>query len=217
MTFEEMCKNIISEAKKTNKKDEKDEKQLVDGEKEKPSNLIVDDETDKTDKTKEDNASTKSDDEKSEETTDDNKNEEVVEEEEETTEGDAEIEGEITTEDAEEEEPAEKDEVQLLLDDVEREFLENYIEYSELTCLTKYSTEMYKGIKSVLGRNTKAIADYLNTRKEERKARLDELKTTLKSLRETIQNEEKAKAAQAERKLHLVSLLDKAKATEDTK
>ena len=76
---------------------------------------------------------------------------------------------------------------------------------------------MYKGIKSVLGRNTKAIAEYLNTRKEERKARLDELKTTLKSLRETIQNEEKAKAAQAERKLHLVSLLDKAKATEDTK
>lgn len=213
MTFEEMCKNIISEAKKTNKKDEKDEKKLVDGEKEKPSNIIVDDETDKT---KEDNASTESDDKKSEETTDDNKNEEVVEEEE-TTEGDAEIEGEITTEDADEEEPAEKDEVQLLLDDVEREFLENYIEYSELTCLAKYSTEMYKGIKSVLGRNTKAIADYLNTRKEERKARLDELKTTLKSLRETIQNEEKAKAAQAERKLHLVSLLDKAKATEDTK
>ena len=214
MTFEEMCKNIISEAKKTNKKDEKDEKKLVDGEKEKPSNIIVDDETDKT---KEDNASTKSDDKKSEETTDDNKNEEVVEEEE-TTEGDAEIEGEITSEDAdEEEEPAEKDEVQLLLDDVEREFLENYIEYSELTCLAKYSAEMYKGIKSVLGRNTKAIAEYLNTRKEERKARLDELKTTLKSLRETIQNEEKAKAAQAERKLHLVSLLDKAKATEDTK
>jgi hypothetical protein len=216
MTFEEMCKNIISEAKKTNKKDEKDEKKLVDGEKEKPSNIIVDDETDKTDKTEEDNASTKSDDKKSEKTNDDNKNEEVVEEEE-TTEGDAEIEGEITTEDADEEEPAEKDEVQLLLDDVEREFLENYIEYSELTCLAKYSTEMYKGIKSVLGRNTKAIADYLNTRKEERKARLDELKTTLKSLRETIQNEEKAKAAQAERKLHLVSLLDKAKATEDTK
>jgi hypothetical protein len=216
MTFEEMCKNIISEAKKTNKKDEKDEKKLVDGEKEKPSNIIVDDETDKTDKTEEDNASPKSDDKKSDEKSDDNENEEVVEEEE-TTEGDAEIEGEITTEDADEEEPAEKDEVQLLLDDVEREFLENYIEYSELTCLAKYSTEMYKGIKSVLGRNTKAIADYLNTRKEERKARLDELKTTLKSLRETIQNEEKAKAAQAERKLHLVSLLDKAKATEDTK
>lgn len=98
----------------------------------------------------------------------------------------------------------------IVLDEIEKEFLEKFIEFTELSCLVKCQKSIEKDFKSILGKNNAAISDFLTTHNEERNNHIDELKVELTSLRQQVREKEKANVESAERKLSLVSLLDKA-------
>jgi hypothetical protein len=96
------------------------------------------------------------------------------------------------------------------LDDIEQQFIEKFIEFTELNCVLKCHKEIVAGFKSALGKNNKLVNEILAARKTEQTERLNTLKTELKTMREEIQAEEKNKAEAAERKLSIVNLLDSA-------
>lgn len=85
------------------------------------------------------------------------------------------------------------------------DFLNKFIEYTELNYLNTSFNDIVNNFKTVLGKNDKDAIDILNMHQEERKERLNELKSELKELRKQMQDEtEKAKT-----KMDLISLLDK--------
>lgn len=85
------------------------------------------------------------------------------------------------------------------------DFLNKFIEYTELNYLNTSFNDIVNNFKTVLGKNDKEAIDILNMHQEERKERLNELKSELKELRKQMQDEtEKAKT-----KMDLISLLDK--------
>lgn len=96
------------------------------------------------------------------------------------------------------------------LDEVELEFLNKFIELTELSCLIKANKAIKKSFKTLIGNNKKSIDELLEKRLSEQKNKADELKKELTSIRNNIKEEEKAKADAAERKLSLLSLLDDA-------
>jgi hypothetical protein len=98
----------------------------------------------------------------------------------------------------------------LILDEIEKEFLEKFIEFTELTCIVKCQKTIEKDFKKILGKNGEAITEFLAEREAARNTRIDELKTELTTLRKQVRDNEKANVESAERKLSLVSLLDTA-------
>lgn len=86
-----------------------------------------------------------------------------------------------------------------------KDFLNKFIEYTELNYLNTSFNDIVNNFKTILGKNNKDAIDILNMHQEERKERLNELKFELKELRKQMQDEtEKAKT-----KMDLISLLDK--------
>lgn len=86
-----------------------------------------------------------------------------------------------------------------------KDFLNKFIEYTELNYLNTSFNDIVNNFKTILGKNNKDAIDILNMHQEERKQRLNELKSELKELRKQMQDEtEKAKT-----KMDLISLLDK--------
>lgn len=121
----------------------------------------------------------------------------------------------LTNQDPEEVQKEQEVKPVVTLDPVEKEFVDKFIEFTELTNLIKTAKEMQEGFKSILGKNTPEITEYLKSHVEENKARCAELKQELKELQLKIRNAEKNAAADSKRKLSLISLLDKAKANND--
>ena len=97
---------------------------------------------------------------------------------------------------------------EVILDDIEQQFIEKFIEFTELNCVLKCHKEIIAGFKDALGKNNKLVNEILAARKTEQTERLNALKAELKTMREEIQAEEKNKAEAAERKLSIVNLLD---------
>lgn len=191
MTFLERCRQIIGEAT-----DEKEingdniEKKNVISEKDPEEKETTDDLFDELDKKESEDTG-----EEQEEVDVDIENDDSEEKEEESEELDV------------EEEPAQQGPQ---LDEGELEFLTKFIEFTELNCLAKCYSEIFKGFNEILGTNSKLVKKVLDDHKEENKQRLNELKEELKTKRSEIEAAEKANREIAQRKLSLVSLLDKA-------
>lgn len=103
------------------------------------------------------------------------------------------------------------------LDNIERTFIEKFIEFTELNLVNKSYKTIVSDFKSVLGKNNKAVIEFLNQRKEEHVSKITALKEELKQLKEQIKTEEEDKANAAERKLNIVNLLSKASKKTDEK
>jgi ribosomal protein L29 len=92
---------------------------------------------------------------------------------------------------------------------IELEFFEKFIEFAELNCLIKCQKSIRNDFKKILGKENGFVDEYLNKHAEEQQAKLEELKVELTSLREQIQTAEKENVEKAERRLSIVSILDK--------
>ena len=150
MTFEDMCKNIISESKSKTQK-------VVDGSKDKP-NIIA--------------------------------------------EKDVDVEQDATEL---QNKPASE------LTEQEKEFLAKFLEYAKLNTFTDtFWNKMIKSYTNVLGKNNGlAISDCIEQEIEKTKQAREQLKSELINLRNQIKAEEESKANEANRKLSLISILDK--------
>lgn len=96
------------------------------------------------------------------------------------------------------------------MDEVELNFFNKFVELTELECLIKANEVIKKSFKSIIGENKKSIDDLLEKRLNEQKEKVEQLKTELSEIRNNIKDEETKKVNTAERKLGLISLLDKA-------
>lgn len=150
MTFEEMCKKIISESKSKTQK-------VVDGSKDKPDIIA---------------------------------------------EKDVDIEQDVTEVQSK---PTNE------LTEQEKEFLAKFLEYAKLNTFTDtFWNKMIKSYTNVLGKNNSlAISDCIEQEIEKTKQVREQLKSELINLRNQIKAEEESKANEANRKLSLISILDK--------
>jgi hypothetical protein len=96
------------------------------------------------------------------------------------------------------------------MDEVELDFFNKFVELTELECLIKANEVIKKSFKSIIGENKKSIDELLEKRLNEQKEKVEQLKTELSDIRNNIKDEETKKVNTAERKLGLISLLDKA-------
>lgn len=111
---------------------------------------------------------------------------------------------------SEETEKLSEEENELNLSEVEAEFLQKFIEYTELKYLATIYKDIVADFKEVLGKDIKTNAlQFMSEHKEEQTAKLNTLKKELTDLRNTIKNEEEEKTKEANRKLNLISILDK--------
>jgi len=192
MNFQNRCKKLISEAE--------EKVQEINGENNK--NIIVEKDPEKPEtETDELFAELDNQDSDSEIEVD---NDSSLENETEDSEEDIEVDSE---EETQEEKPAQQGPA---LEEGELDFLNKFIEFTELTCLFKSYNEIFKGFNDILGSNSKLVKQVLDEHKEQNKQRLAELKEELKTKRAEIEEAEKINQENAKRKLSLVSLLDKA-------
>lgn len=97
------------------------------------------------------------------------------------------------------------------LTEQEKEFLTKFIEYTKLNTFTDtFWNKMIKSYTNVLGKNNMpAISDCIEQEIEKNKQASEQLKSELINLRNQIKQEEESKANEANRKLSLISVLDK--------
>ena len=90
------------------------------------------------------------------------------------------------------------------LDENEKQFIEKYIEYSELTLLNSSAQELIATFQKALGQNASKAIQTLGKKTEQRAAKIKELSKELNALKDQIVKEtEKARA-----KATLISLAD---------
>ena len=97
------------------------------------------------------------------------------------------------------------------LTEQEKEFLAKFLEYAKLNTFTDtFWNKMIKSYTNVLGKNNSlAISDCIEQEVEKTKQAREQLKSELINLRNQIKAEEESKANEANRKLSLISILDK--------
>lgn len=194
MNFQDRCKKLISEAE--------EKVQEINGENNK--NIIVEKDPEKPETEAEtDELFAELDDQDSDSEIEID-NDSSLENETEDSEEDIKVDSE---EETTEEKPAQQGPA---LEEGELDFLNKFIEFTELTCLFKAYNEIFKGFNDILGSNSKLVKQVLDEHKEQNKQRLAELKEELKTKRAEIEEAEKINQENAKRKLSLVSLLDKA-------
>lgn len=97
------------------------------------------------------------------------------------------------------------------LTEQEKEFLAKFLEYTKLNTFTDtFWNKMIKSYTNVLGKNNMpSISNCIEQEIKKTKQVREQLKTELINLRNQIKQEEESKANEANRKLSLISVLDK--------
>lgn len=97
------------------------------------------------------------------------------------------------------------------LTDQEQQFLSKFLQFTYMNLANeKLYNKIIKDFKQVLGKeNEQIIIDFIEKEKQSNQQQLEQVKTELTQLREQIKNEEQEKATETNRKLSIVSILDK--------